>query len=264
MCHHDALPGFRIDFLGGKDALAFGFGVFEMAEQDLRVGHVKVPARVFLFRLLEDVAVFQRDRRVGRVEGHVHDVVDAKDVHRQTFEAVGQLSRDGLAVVPANLLEVGELADFHAIAPDFPAQPPSAQCRAFPVIFDKANVVEIHVDPNRFQAAKIEILKIGRRRFDQNLKLVVMLQPVRVFAIAAIGRATGGLNISRGPRLFAQSTQCRCRVERPCADFHVIGLQNRAPCPGPVGLEPEQDFLKTLRLCDGLGHGVSLEKSRSP
>src|SRR5260364_18413 len=45
------------------------------------------------------------------------------------------------AVQSADLLEVGELGDFHTVQPDFPTQPPRAERRVFPIIFDKAHIV---------------------------------------------------------------------------------------------------------------------------
>jgi len=53
--------------------------------------------------------------------------------------------------MPADLLEIGELADLHTVAPDLPAKPPGTKRWAFPVILDKANVMQRHVDANRFQ-----------------------------------------------------------------------------------------------------------------
>ena len=57
MDHDDALAGLGIYVRMAQDRGAFRLGLFEVAQQDLGVGGVKVPARVFLFGLLENVAV---------------------------------------------------------------------------------------------------------------------------------------------------------------------------------------------------------------
>ena len=62
----------------------------------------------------------------------------------------------GLAIVAADLLEIGELADLHAVAPDLPAEPPGAERRAFPVVLDEADVVQVHVDADGFERAEVE------------------------------------------------------------------------------------------------------------
>jgi hypothetical protein len=67
-------------------------------------------------------------------------------VHGDAFEAVGDLASDRLAVQAADLLEIGELRDFHAVQPDFPTQAPSAQGRRFPVVLDKADVVDERIE----------------------------------------------------------------------------------------------------------------------
>ena len=158
----------------------------------------------------------------------------------------------------ADLLEIGELADFHTIAPDFPAQAPGAQCRAFPVVLDKADVMHRHIDADRLKAAQIQLLQVRRAGFDQHLILVVMLQPVGVFTIAAIGRAARRLHIGRGPGFGAQRTQRGRRVKGACADFHVIGLHHGTALAGPVALESQNDLLERARSAFGLCHVSSL------
>ena len=85
---------------------------------------------------MENVAV---GYAVGPFE--VIDVVYALDVHGQTFHAVRDFRGNGMDVDAADLLEVGELSDFHAVEPDFPAQAPGAEGRRFPVIFYETDVV---------------------------------------------------------------------------------------------------------------------------
>ena len=146
MRHDDGLAGLGVQGIKRQQAGAFGLGVFEMLKQLIGVGPVKVVARVFFLGLPKDVAVGQRDRTLWVVERHVHHMVDAKDIHRQPFQPIGQFATDRVAIVAADLLEIGELTDLHAVAPDLPAQTPGPQRRALPVIFDKADVMQAGVD----------------------------------------------------------------------------------------------------------------------
>ncbi len=113
-------------------------------------------------------------------------MIDAQHVHGQTFQPIRQLSRYWVTVVATNLLEISKLRDFHPVAPDLPTQTPRAQSWAFPVVFNKANVVQTHVDANCGQRSEIEVLQIGWAGFDQHLKLIVVLQPVRVLTITPV------------------------------------------------------------------------------
>ena len=76
---------------------------------------------------------------------------DALHVHRQAFDAVGDFARNRLAFEAADLLEVGELGDLHAVQPDFPAQAPGAQRRRFPVVLDEADIVHQRIEAERLQ-----------------------------------------------------------------------------------------------------------------
>ena len=90
---HDDAPGrFWVNWLESQQALAFTFRILEVLEQHLGIGGVEVVAGVFFLGLAEDIAIGQRDRGLRVVEGHVHDVIDAEDIHRQPLKAIGQLA----------------------------------------------------------------------------------------------------------------------------------------------------------------------------
>ena len=163
------------------------------------------------------------------------------------------ISISSTQLIAAALLEVGELRHFHAVAPDFPAQPPGAERRALPVVLDETDVVQRGVDADRRQRAQVQFLEVGRRRLHDHLELVVVLHPVRVLAVAPILRAARGLHIGCVPGLRAQRAQGRGGMERARAHFHVVGLQDEAALAGPIVLQGQDQFLKTLRL-GGSGH----------
>jgi hypothetical protein len=142
------------------------------------------------------------------------------------------------------LLEVGELRDFHAVEPDFPAQAPGAQRRAFPVILDKAHVVLFQVQAQCLERTEIQVEDILGRGFQRNLELVIVLEAVRVLAVAPILRAARWLHIGGAPRLRADRAQEGTGVEGAGADFHVIGLEQCATLFVPVGLQGKDDLLE--------------------
>jgi hypothetical protein len=136
-----------------------------MLEQHRGVGDLEIVAGIFLLGLQEDIAVGHLLGAFAAVEVEIIDVVDALDIHRQTLEAIGQFARDGRAFDAADLLEIGELADFHAVAPAFPAKPPGAERRAFPVVLDKADIMQQRIDADGGERAEIELLQVGREGF---------------------------------------------------------------------------------------------------
>ncbi len=91
----------------------------------------------------------------------VEDAVHALQVHGDALEAVGDLAGDRVALQAADLLEVGELGDFHAVEPDLPAETPGAQGGRFPVVLDKADIVLQRVDAQRPQGIQIELLDLS-------------------------------------------------------------------------------------------------------
>ena len=143
-----------------------------------------------------------------------------------------------------DLLEISELRHFHAVAPAFPAKPPGAERRAFPIVFDKADVMDLGIDADHLERFEIEILNVGRRRLQDDLKLIVVLQSVRVLAVAAILRPARRLHIGGVPRFRSERTQCRRRMKSPRSHFHVVRLQNDATPIRPILLQGEDQSLE--------------------
>src|SRR5205807_6907612 len=107
--------------------------------------------------------------------------VHALHVHRQALKPVCQLTGDRGAFKSCDLLEIGELRYFHAVAPAFPAQSPRAQRWRFPVVLHEANIVQLGIYSDRIKRAQIEILQVERGGLENNLKLIIVLEPVWVF-----------------------------------------------------------------------------------
>ena len=174
----------------------------------------------------------------------VVNVVHALQVHGQSFEAVGDFAGDGLAVNTADLLEISELGDFHAIEPNFPAQAPGAQGGVLPIVFHKTDVVFLQIKTQRLERAQVQVQYIAGRRFQHHLVLIVVLQAVGVLAITTIFRATAGLHISGLPWLGAQGPQKRGGVRGASPNFHVNGLKQGTTLLSPVILQLQNDLLE--------------------
>jgi hypothetical protein len=248
-----------------QQRLALGLGVAEMPQQELRVGLLEIVARVFLLGLKEDVAVGDPVLALAAVEIEIEHVVHVLHIHGEPFEPVGQFARDGIAVEAADLLKIGELGHLHSVEPDFPAEAPGAERRALPIVLDEADVVLEGIDAERKQAVEIEVLEVGRRRLQDHLELIVVLEPVGVLAVAAVLGAAGGLHVGRAPRLRPKRAQRGRGVKGPGPHLQVVRLEDHAAPVGPKAFELEDQVLEggRSRLRGGffLGHGVRIARS---
>src|SRR5690606_32281430 len=95
----------------------------------------------------------------------------------------------------ADLLEVRELCDLHAVHPDLPAESPGALRRGFPIVFDEADVVLERVDAHSGEAAQIQVLDVLRAWLQEHLELVVCAPTVRVLAVAAVSGPSARLHV---------------------------------------------------------------------
>src|ERR1700716_944086 len=228
--------------------LAFLLRVGEVAEQHVGIGDLEIVGRLLLLVLQEDVAVGQRHFRIGAIERQVVDRLLVEEIHRQPLQPVGDLARHEVDLDAADLLEIGELADLRAIAPDFPAQAPGAERRALPIVLDEADVMQGRVDADCLQGAQIAFEDVGRRRLQDRLELVIVLQAHRVLAIAPVRGPARGLDIGCVPGLWAEGAQGRGGVKRAGTHLHVERLQDQAALAGPIFLQGEDEFLEARRL----------------
>ena len=100
--------------------------------------------------------------------------------------------------------------------------------------------------PIASQTIQIERLAFVRRRLQDDLELIIMLQPVGVFAIAPIGRPARRLDIGGAPRIRAQRPQGRGGMEGARAHLDVVGLQDHAALLGPEILQTKDQRLEAV------------------
>ncbi len=106
-----------------------------------------------------------------------------------------------------------------------------------PIVLHKAYVVGQGVEAEHPQGIEIQFLNIVRRRFEQNLKLIVVLQAIGVFAVAAVGGPPTGLHIGGVPGFRTDGPQKGGRMESARAHCHVQGLQHHATMGRPEVLQ---------------------------
>ncbi len=129
------------------------FGDERFVERAVRVDGsvVEVVAAHLIFLLTMSFAVLDLASVGGDGVDDVLEVRDALQRHDDALHAVGEFDGDRVQVLAAHLLEVGELGDFHAVEPDFPAEAPRADGGLLPVVLDEPHVVLVEVDAKRFE-----------------------------------------------------------------------------------------------------------------
>ena len=123
-------------------------------------------------------------------------------------------------------------------------RPQAPSVGRLPVVLDEAHVVLLGMRADREQRLEVQILDVERRRLEDHLELVELLQAVRVVAVAAVGRATRRLDERDVPRLGADRAQERGRVVRAGADLGVVGLHEEAALLHPEILKREDQLLE--------------------
>ena len=157
------------------------------------VGVEKFPVQSDVRRLevvLRKLVLVLFAHRTVAEAGAPFDVVDRRlpgEEHRQAFKAVRDLRGDRREVDAAGLLKIRELRNLHTVEQDLPAHAPRAEGGRLPVVFFEADVVAREVEAERAQRVEIEILHIERRRFEDDLKLVVLAEAERIIAVTSVG-----------------------------------------------------------------------------
>ena len=88
--------------------------------------------------------------------------------------------------------------------------------------------------PNARSECEVELLHVERRRLEDHLELVVLVDAHRVLAEAAVAGPPRGLAVGDAPRLGTEHAEEGVRVHRPRADLEVVRLLQDAALLGPV------------------------------
>ena len=169
--------------------------------------------------------------------------------HRDALEPVGDLAGDRREVDAADLLEVGELRDLHAVEQHLPADAPGAERRRLPVVLLEADVVLPRVDAARLEAVEIDLLHFVGRRLEDHLVLVVLEQAVRVLAEAAVVGPARRLHVGDAPRLGPEHAEQRLGMRGAGADLEVERLLQQAAVRGPERRQLEDEVLEGHAAC---------------
>jgi len=141
-------------------------------------------------------------------------------------------------------LKIGELGDLHPVQPDFPPQPPGAQGRGLPVIFHETDIVLVGVDAERPEGVEVKVEDLQGGGLHDYLELVIVLEPVGVFAVAAVGGTAGRLNVGHVPGLGPEDAEKSSGVKGAGTFFAIVGLLNDATLFCPIPLQREDQILK--------------------
>ncbi len=207
------------------------------------VGNIEVVHAMFDFAAVEDIAVLQIAQPVDLPGG-----VFALQRQGDTLQTIGDFDRNGIEFEAACLLEIGELGDLLPIHPHFPTEAPGTQRRAFPVVFDEADVMLTRADAEGLQRLQVEFLRVAGVWLEDDLILEVVLHPVGVFAKAPIIRADARLDVGHAPGFWPEDTEQGGRVIGPRADLHVIWIPDQAALRRPEFMQLEDHLLKVERL----------------
>jgi hypothetical protein len=241
----EGVRAFEDVVVGRQDEAALqagaGFGVEEVVHlaQARDVGNFKVVFAVLVLFGAADFAVGH-----ARAPGFVPDGFGVVEGDEDALETIGDFDSHGVKGQAADLLEVGELGDFLAIEPDFPAQAPGGDGGLFPVVFDEADVVLARVNADGFERLEVEFLWVAGVGLEDDLVLVMYLEAVGVLAVAPIVGADGGFDVGDVPGFGSQHAQEGGGVHRSGTDLGVVGLGDEAAVRGPEVLEGEDEGLE--------------------
>ena len=98
--------------------------------------------------------------------------------------------------------------------------------------------------PDALPGLQVQFLRVAGIGLEDDLVLVEILHPVRVFAVAAIVRADARLDIGHAPGFRPQHAQQGRRVAGPRAHLDIIRLPQHTALFRPELVQLHDDFLE--------------------
>ena len=100
------------------------------------------------------------------------------------------------------------------------------------------------VDTDRLEASHVLLDHVGGGRFQNHLKLHVLIETIRIVAVAAVGGASAGLHIGGAIGLRAKHAEESLRAHGARADFHIERLLDNASALAQVLFEAQDHLLE--------------------
>ncbi len=110
------------------------------------------------------------------------------------------------------------------------------------------------VEADGLQAADVEPLHVERRGFQDDLELVVLAEPERIVAVAAVGGPARRLDVGHPPRLGPEDAQEGVRVHGAGPDLQVEGLLQHAPLARPELRKFEDELLERWHGAESISY----------
>ena len=149
---------------------------------------------MFVFRFLENIPI---QNTVAPFK--IKDTVHILNIGGKSFDPISDFAGNWRYFKSTDDLEVGKLTDFHAVKPNFPTNTGTAHGWIFPVIFNKPNIMFQWINAECSKRIQVIFLNIFRRWFHNDLELMMLKQPVGVFAISAVSWTSRRFNIRSIP-----------------------------------------------------------------
>ena len=225
---------------GRNNPLALSFIHVKEVQQHFDVGLFEVVGRVLHFGLVMHIAIGDRI-----IPFQIVDVVHPLKIHGNSFKSIGEFNGDGIEFNTGCLLKVGELGYFHAVKPHFPSKAGRPESGRLPVVLHKPDIVGQRIDPQGLKAFQVYLLDVDRRRLQDDLILVIVLETIGVLPVTAIRWTTRRLHVCHTPGFRAEDPQKGSRMKSPGPDLNVIRLLQDAAPPGPEVFQSQNEFLKS-------------------
>ena len=100
-----------------QTALGFCFKLLKIPQEQVLIADLKAILGMLILRMRENFAILNAICPLNLI-----DRVHFLDIRSQTLQTISHLSSHRLSWQTSDLLEVGELSNFHTIQPNFPAQ----------------------------------------------------------------------------------------------------------------------------------------------
>ena len=146
------------------------------------------------------------------------------------------------------MLKVSELGDLETVEHDLPTDAPGAEGGRFPVVLFELDIVLAEINTDGFEAAEILFEDVIGRGLQDDLELLVFVETVGVFAIAAIGRAAAGLDVGNLIRFGPENAEEGFGGHGAGAYLEVMRLLDDGATVGPVVLQFEDGVLKRVHV----------------
>lgn len=229
---------------GFKNGIEIEIGINEMMMKSIGVGNLKVVEGILMIGLKEKIKIGEFIVELEKIEIKVIEIVKEMKINGKKIKKIGKLKGKRRKLNEEEMMEIGEMRELNEVEKELKEKKKGEKSRDLKVVLKKEKVMKSRVEEDGIEGKKIKIMKVWRRRIDEKMIMIIMMEKVRILEIEEIFRKERRMKIGRIKGIWKKRKKSSRRMESKGEKLNVVRLKNGEKVLRKVIMESKDKKMK--------------------